>query len=93
MSKFYYVFLEPDKSTNYDELKKSMDKCLDWFKIGTLSWIIYSSSDIESLEIRFDKFAKPEGALFISELNIKNRNGWMTKEFWDWLHRIEDKEK
>lgn len=85
MTKFYSIYISPKKDSSFEQVEEEMNKALDWFRVNQSFWIVYSSSDINKWMARLKKLVNPDGTLFICELNIKNRNGWMTEKFWDWL--------
>jgi hypothetical protein len=37
--------------------------------------------------VRLRPLVKDDGRLFICELNVKNRNGWMVPDFWKWIKK------
>ncbi len=86
MQTFYYIFIEPNTNSTYDQIKKEMDKALDWFQISKNNWIVYSSSDIEKWMQRLSKYVQKDGSLFISKLDLSDNNGWMSVDFWEWLN-------
>lgn len=93
MRTFYYIFIEPNTNIKYAQIKKEMDKALDWFQISTNNWIVYSSSDIERWMQRLANYVKKDGSLFITKLDLSDNNGWMTIEFWEWLNKHLDGKK
>lgn len=87
MAKFYHIYLVPKEGIDSDKVKAKMDLALDWFKYGKSIWVIYSTSDLKKLMTRFKPLVDPRGNLFICELNISRRKGFMNKEFWSWLRK------
>ncbi len=88
--KFYHVYLSPKFGVSMNTIEKKMNLALDWFKYDKNNWIVYSTSSMEKLMTRYKPLVEPSGSLFICEINIKNRNGWMNKNFWDWLKKNRD---
>ncbi|KIC90267.1 hypothetical protein OI18_23375 [Flavihumibacter solisilvae] len=74
-----------------ENIEAKMNLALDWIKYGNNVWIIYSTATLEKLMTRYKSLVEPEGRLFICEINIVNRKGWMNKGFWDWLKKKRDK--
>jgi len=62
-----------------------MNLANDWYRIKPDLWIVYSTSTPSKWYDRLGSLVKEEGRLFISELNVNNRQGWMVKGFWEWL--------
>jgi hypothetical protein len=83
--KYYHITLMPNPGTTSDQIEVKMNKALDWYRYSNNCYIVYSTVDIRIWMNRLKEFTGPQGTLFIIELNIKNRNGWMPKDFWDWL--------
>jgi hypothetical protein len=84
-AKFYHMYLVPKEGIEQAEIERKLNLALDWFKYDESIWIIYSTATIEIWMKRLKPFAQAGGNLFICELNISNRNGWMSKDFWKWL--------
>ena len=85
--KFYHLYLVPKEDISKELIDEKLNLALDWFKYDKHIYIIYSNSELDKLTVRFNPLVQPNGRLFISELNITNRNGWMTQDFWDWLRK------
>ncbi len=89
--KFYHVYLTPKPGVEIETIKKQFNLALDWFTYDRNNWVVYSNAPIQKLMTRFKPLVEPEGRLFICELNSANRNGWMNKDFWEWLKKKRDK--
>ena len=87
MSNFYSIYISVKDSITTEQVKNEMDKALDWFRLDKNCWIVYSTSEIDKWMARLKKLVEPEGSLFICKMDITDRNGWMTKEFWEWLKK------
>jgi hypothetical protein len=86
-AKFYHISLIPKDGVNSIAVEKKINLALDWIKYSETSWLVYSTSDVATWMTRLKPLAEPDGRLFICELNVKNRNGWMNKNFWEWLKK------
>ena len=84
---FYHIYLVPKEGVDNDTIEKKIDLSLDWFKYDKSMWIVYSTSDVKKWQTRLKPLVEPTGNLFICEINPKNRNGWMSKSFWEWLKK------
>lgn len=82
---FYMIYINRMASVSYDEVEARMNKALDWYRITESLWIVYSNSTPERLYERLSPLVKDSGNVFICELNVHNRQGWMKKGFWKWL--------
>jgi hypothetical protein len=87
--KFYAIYIERDPDVAYDDVKKAMDLAIDWYRITSRYWIVYTTSDSEKWYGRLKKFVTSSGNLFICGLDTTERQGWMSKDFWDWLRERE----
>jgi hypothetical protein len=81
----FIVSLKPDPSTDTDGIEGALDKTRNWFRIKNNLWVVVTTRDADRLFSLLQRFAKPDGQLFICGLEIENRQGWMSNEFWDWL--------
>lgn len=84
---YYQIYLVPKEGVDYEMVKKKIDLSLDWFKYDKSMWIVYSTSDVKKWQTRLKPLVEPSGNLFICEINPQNRNGWMSKKFWEWLKK------
>ncbi len=85
MANFYHIFIQPKQGITPDTVKQKMDLAIDWFRYTPNNWIVYTSSDQDKWLSRLRPLVEPDGSLFICKLDISGRNGWMSKEFWDWI--------
>ena len=87
MADFYVVYIERKADSTYEEVEKAMNMALDWYRVKEDVWILFSSSNAEKWYERLKKFSGDGGFLFISRLDVSNRQGWMKKAFWEWLNK------
>ena len=90
MAGFYQVYLKPNKLNRvlYRPLvEKALGKAFDWFRVTPNMWYICTSQDANEWFSRLQKYAKPEGYLLVIKLDIDDRQGWMSRSFWDWLKK------
>jgi hypothetical protein len=86
MAEFFNVYIYCKKDVPFEKLEKQMNLSLDWMRITQHVWILYSTSDIDKWQERLRPLVEPDGSLFICRIDIKKRNGWMSKQFWDWIN-------
>jgi hypothetical protein len=84
---YIHICLEPKQGIKMETIVEKMNLAVDWFRYTDTNWVVYTTSDISKWQRRLKEFADPDGSLFICELNINNRNGWMSKDFWKWLRK------
>lgn len=87
IANFYMIYIKRTKGTTYKDVKEKLDLANDWYRLRPDLWIIYSTSDQEKWYRRLAPLIKEAGNLFICKLDIKSRQGWMTKDFWSWMRR------
>jgi hypothetical protein len=89
MAEYHMVYLKPAKGQTLDSIAEKMNLAVDWYRIDPVVWILYTTSDSEKWTSRLTSFVKGEedGSLFICKLDISDRQGWMTEDFWKWLRR------
>lgn len=85
MAELYHIYLEPKEGVAPEDIKKKLDLALDWYKYAENCWIVETTSDANKWQLRLRPLAEPEGSLLIFKLDRTDRQGWMTKDFWDWL--------
>jgi hypothetical protein len=90
---FYLIYIERDASGSLEDVKAVIDRALDWYRLNSRVWIVYTTSDAERWYGRLKPLVTNKGNVFICRLDISERQGWISSEFWNWLHGIEDKRK
>jgi hypothetical protein len=86
---FYVIYVDRDPEFSYKDVEERINLSRDWFRVNTRLWIVYSTSDSEKWFRRLRRFAGEAGSIFICKLDISDRQGWMTQDFWDWFHKHE----
>jgi len=85
--RFYHIYVVRKGGVSYGTLESKMNLALDWFRYDQKNWIVYSTSDTNRWMSRLKPLVKPDGNIFICELKINNRNGWMSKKLWEWIKK------
>jgi hypothetical protein len=73
--------IDPD----LDDLEDTFDKALDWYRHSINSWVVWTSGAPEKWYSRLKKHLEDGDTVFICELNIEERSGWMPRRFWDFI--------
>lgn len=68
-------------------LEGVFDKALDWYRYASNCWIIRTTRSPTVWYDRLKPHLAPDDSLFICEINLENHQGWMEKDFWDWLEK------
>ena len=85
MRNLYQITLMPNSDTKDLSIRRKMDEADEWFRFGGYYWIILTDKDADFWANELVGFCQPDGTLFICRLDATDRQGWMTKQFWDWL--------
>ena len=86
MKKFLHVGFNTTKP-RVQEWKTLFNQATDWLRYAPNCWILYTGRSPQS----WYELIKPqlqEGEdVFICELVITNRQGWLPKNAWDWVKK------
>lgn len=94
MAKFLHIgFNFGTRPTKSAPLKEIFDTAIDWYRYAPNCWVIYTSRSVDKwYELLKPKIHKDD-AMFICELTIENRQGWMEDDFWKWILKRLSKKK
>ena len=84
---YYIVHINLSMKSSEEDLKKRMNKALDWFRISENTWVLYTTSDATKWYARLAPLVKTDGRVFIWRLDNSDRKGWMDKSFWQWMRQ------
>jgi len=87
MARFYQVYINPREEITREQIQKKLDIAIDWFRYDSKNWVVFTSSDEDKWFERLKSFVQNGGNLFICKLDISTRQGWMSKDFWDWIDK------
>lgn len=90
MRSFYLVSLIPNEGVSVKQVQEELNKAHDWYRFADNSWIIVTSKSVAIWHRRLSPYAGGDGQVFVCELDIKNRQGWMSNRFWKWLRKAEE---
>ena len=76
-----------DGQSRRDKLEPIFNKALDWFRYTPTSWILWTSRSAEHWYERVRPLLSDDDTVFIVKLDISERQGWVSKRFWDWLNQ------
>lgn len=86
-AKFYHIYISRKPDVAADDVQKKINLALDWFRYDPKNWVVYTTSNASKWQERLRPFVDPGGHLFIVRLDVSDRQGWMTRKFWDWLRK------
>lgn len=70
-----------------EELEPVFDLALSWIRYAPNCWIVWTSSSPGKWYRRLKPYVGDGDHLFICELNINNRQGWLPTWAWDWIRK------
>jgi hypothetical protein len=88
----HVAFYFADGDNKISTLKPIFKKALDWCRYAPNCWIVYTSSPVERWYRRLRPYITDEDGLFIVEINLEERQGWLNRSIWDWLDKDRSKE-
>jgi hypothetical protein len=89
MPKFLHIGFNFRIEPDLEELEETFDLALDWYRYAPNCWVVWTSSSPEKwysrLQKHVDRRKKSGDTVFICELNIDERSGWMPHGFWEFV--------
>jgi hypothetical protein len=82
---FIHIYVNPKKGVSLEKVEEQMNLAIDWYRYENNSYLVYTTSNIEKWMGRLKPLVESDGRLLIFEIKIQRRNGWMPKDFWEWL--------
>jgi hypothetical protein len=83
-------FESGSRAPDREAIESVLDRAKDWYRYAPNCWVIYTSQDATTWTERLGKGIsgmKTRTSFFICELNLEDRDGWVDKEFWNWLDK------
>lgn len=87
VGKFFHIYIIPATGVTHDQIQAKINLSNDWMKYDDRNWIVYSTNDISSWQIRLSDLVKPNGRLLILEMKPGMKQGWMLPQVWTWLNK------
>lgn len=69
------------------ELEPIFNQAGNWLRYSNSCWIVWTSTDANGWYLRLAPQITAADRLFVCELNLQNKQGWMDKWIWDWLNQ------
>ena len=83
----FYLNAPPQRDDRGPDFRKKLSLALDWYRYTKGVYVVYTTSSSVKWKARLIKLVKPDGLLFICKLDGSTRQGWMGKDFWEWLEK------
>jgi hypothetical protein len=84
---FHISFRFADGNPKIAELVPAFNKGLDWIRYAPNCWVVWSNSSSEVWYERLRPLISEADSMFIAAIDSEERQGWMSKSFWDWLNK------
>ena len=85
LRRFINVVFEFKDEPDYESIQATLDKAVDWVRYAPNCWLVWTSTSPQKWYARLKPHINDGDHLFICELNIDMRSGWMPKSFWDFI--------
>ncbi len=86
MEKYFILLIEDMGKIEWKLLKEKLDLAIDWLKIMPNSFILRTTSNTSQWYARLQTVLS-DTTFFITEIDINNRTGWMSKSKWNWINK------
>ncbi|MBS1041463.1 hypothetical protein JK203_11500 [Gluconobacter cerinus] len=86
-AEFYVVHIASENLSDSElsNVEKKFNLAYDWFRVDSGFYILYSSKNSSTWYTRIGKLFETKPNMFFCRLDISDRQGWMTKSFWEWI--------
>lgn len=83
---FYLVMAIVRTGVTIEDIQRAFaSPVISWYRIAPNVWIVSSWGDASTIYEQLESLIKPGGNLFVSKLDVSDRQGWMDKRFWTWM--------
>ena len=82
---FYIVMVNVNPGLTIQDIQTALTNNIQWYRIANNVWVVHTNAGSAWLHQRLIPLAHPSGTLFISRLNVNDRQGWLPQGFWTWI--------
>lgn len=58
-----------------------------WARYAPNCWLVSSRRSANDIAVGIRAFCSPQDSILVIEVNVKNYQGYLQKEIWDWFNR------
>ena len=87
MAEYLHIYISPKEDVTREQVEKKLNLAIDWYRYARGVYVVYTTSSVDKWKERLIELVKPKGRLLILRLDIGKRQGWMNKDFWEWLKK------
>ena len=70
-----------------EKLNELFNTALDWISYAPNCWILWTTSTPEVWHSYLKKVVDPGDSIFIVEIKVENRGGFLPSAIWQWLQK------
>lgn len=87
MNRFYVVVVNVNPGLTTQDVQNVLAHQMHWMRIANNVWVVDTPLAPSWLYERLAPLVRPSGTLFVSALDLNDRQGLMPKAFWDWVNQ------
>lgn len=72
---------------DYSSLYNKIKTATSWWHYIDSIWIIKTNDSLNDWNARLHNEMAPDDFLFIVDITNQSRNGWLTKDAWEWFKK------
>jgi hypothetical protein len=69
----------------YAKIQESLNNAIDWVRYAPNCYLLYTTTDVPSWYSRLKEIVHADDSIFVVEINLTNRQGWLPKMVWEWI--------
>ena len=89
---FYFVMVNAPSGITIEDIQRALYvyPVQTYYRIAPNAWIVKTApwvgNQASVISARLQPLVAPSGRHFVSQINVGDREGWMDKEFWNWVN-------
>jgi len=86
MKRFLHLAVSPVDETYRELVESKLNKATDWLRYLPNCWLVYTAQPASVWYKRLSEIETTnQRNLFVAELNLQNRAGWIKSSAWEWI--------
>lgn len=82
----YLVRIWPGPLLKNSVIEQQLNQEQDWIRFDEMTWLVQSMRSADAIARRLHSLVGPHGMYLVIQVQTRNAQGGMTKEFWDWIN-------
>jgi hypothetical protein len=83
--RFVNVVFEFKGEPDYPKIQQTLDKARDWVRYAPNCWLLWTTTSAKRWYDRLKDHLDEGEHLFICEVNVSERGGFMPRSFWEFI--------